>query len=92
MGQVKDAFMEDIDNYGDVVEDAFVEFQSVENQKKFKQQLLDAKLKGLNVHEGDMRENYIATICEKLSPNANINFSWSHLVEEFFWNPNRKDQ
>jgi len=84
MGAAKQAFMEDVDNYGDVVVDAFVEFQSVEDQKKFKQQLLDAKLKGFNVHEKELRENYMGAICEKLSPNANLSFSWSYLIQDFF--------
>jgi|TARA_B110000438_G_scaffold301940_1_gene358150 hypothetical protein len=84
MGKAKQAFMGDLDNYGDVVINAFVLFQSVENQKKFKEQLLDAKLKGFNVDEKEMRENHIESICAKLSPNANLSFSWSYLIQDFF--------
>ena len=84
MGKAKQAFMEDQDNYGYVVIDAFAEFQSKENQKKFKERLLDAKLKGFNVDEKEMRENHMESICAKLSPNANLSFSWSYLIQDFF--------
>lgn len=86
MGAAKNAFMEDLENYGDVVIEAFAEFQSEENQNKFKEQLLDAKLKGFNVDEKEMRENCMDAICEKLSPNADLSFSWSYLIQDFFSN------
>jgi hypothetical protein len=84
MGAAKQAFMEDVDNYGGVVADAFVKFQSKYHQKKFKTKLLDAKLKNLNVYEKELRENYIEEICKKLSPDANLSFSWPYLIKDFF--------
>tara|TARA_R110002051_G_C8756747_1_gene501044 strand:+ start:381 stop:725 length:345 start_codon:yes stop_codon:yes gene_type:complete len=78
MGAAKQAFMEDMENYGDVVFKAIKQFNK--NPKEWKIKLLDAKLNHTNLDETQLKKDFIAETCEKLAPEAHLSFSWDTLI------------